>query len=79
MQYSGVVKWFNAAKGFGFITSEDFAEDIFVHYSYIEMEGYKALKMNDKVIFIIEQTPNGIHAKSVQLQTEKKDVILEPT
>ncbi|MEW8032334.1 MAG: cold-shock protein, partial [Candidatus Thiodiazotropha endolucinida] len=46
---TGVVKWFNNAKGYGFVTPEDGDQDVFVHFSSIEMDGYKTLKEGQKV------------------------------
>lgn len=61
----GKVKWFNAAKGFGFIRAEGVERDIFVHYSAIQMEGYKALKDEDTVEFDLVDGPKGPQAANV--------------
>ena len=60
----GVVKWFNANKGYGFIKRED-GQDLFVHYSSIEMKGAKNLAEGDRVSFEIEETDRGPQAKNV--------------
>ena len=52
---NGTVKWFNAEKGYGFITNDESGEDVFVHFSAIEMDGYKALQEGQKVTFDTEQ------------------------
>jgi cold shock protein len=65
-RFVGTVKWFNATKGFGFIGRED-GEDVFVHFSAIEMEGYKRLEENQKVEFSVEQGPKGLQATNVKL------------
>jgi CspA family cold shock protein len=62
---TGKVKWFNNAKGFGFIHEEDKEDDIFVHYTSIEGEGYKSLQDGQPVQFEIIQGPKGLHAKNV--------------
>ena len=54
----GIVKWFNPDKGYGFISRED-GEDLFVHFSEIQMEGYKTLNQDDKVQFEITTGQNG--------------------
>jgi CspA family cold shock protein len=64
-RFVGTVKWFNATKGFGFIGREG-GEDVFVHFSAIEMEGYKRLEENQKVEFSVEQGPKGLQATNVQ-------------
>ncbi|MCS7011950.1 MAG: cold-shock protein [Anaerolineales bacterium] len=63
-RYVGTVKWFNATKGYGFIGRED-GEDVFVHFSAIQMDGYKKLVENQKVEFSIEQGPKGLQAANV--------------
>jgi CspA family cold shock protein len=63
----GKVKWFNSAKGFGFINgAEDPAADIFVHYSSIDMEGYKTLKEGEEVEFELVEGPKGPQAHKVK-------------
>lgn len=63
-RFTGTVKWFNASKGYGFIGRED-GEDVFVHFSAIQMEGYKRLKEGQKVEFSIENGPKGLQAAEV--------------
>jgi len=63
-RYVGTVKWFNATKGYGFIGHEG-GEDVFVHFSALQMEGYKRLEENQKVEFSIEQGPKGLQASNV--------------
>lgn len=62
---TGVVKWFNDAKGYGFITPDGALKDCFVHYSQIESEGFKSLKEGDQVEFEIEQGQKGPAAAKV--------------
>jgi cold shock protein len=62
---TGTVKWFNNAKGFGFICPEGGGEDIFVHYSTIQMEGYRTLKAGQTVNFDVHQGPKGNHASLI--------------
>ena len=62
----GKVKWFNNAKGFGFIVTEDKDdEDIFAHYSTIVMDGYKTLKAGQDVTFELQAGPKGLHATNI--------------
>lgn len=61
----GTVKWFNNAKGYGFIRPEAGGEDIFVHYSTIEMDGYKSLKAGQEVNFDLSEGPKGLHATNI--------------
>ena len=63
---TGKVKWFNNAKGYGFIPPEGGGEDLFVHYSTIQMEGYKTLKAGQDVVFEVLQGPKGYHAVNVE-------------
>ncbi len=61
---TGTVKWFNARKGYGFIGRED-GEDVFVHFSAIQMDGYRRLDEGQEVEFTIEEGPKGIQAAEV--------------
>jgi len=63
---SGKVKWFNNAKGYGFVLEEGKDEDLFAHYSAIQMDGYKTLKAGQAVSFEIIQGPKGLHAVNIQ-------------
>ena len=63
-QYRGTVKWFNNAKGYGFLGRED-GPDVFVHYSSIQLEGYKSLKEGDEVEFDVIQGSKGPQADQV--------------
>ena len=63
-KYKGMVKWFNNAKGYGFIGRDD-GPDVFVHYSGVQSDGYKTLKEGDEVEFDIVQGPKGPQADAV--------------
>lgn len=63
---TGTVKWFNDAKGYGFITPDDGGEDLFAHFSAIQMSGFKTLKEGQKVQFKVTQGPKGKQASNIQ-------------
>jgi CspA family cold shock protein len=62
---TGTVKWFNDAKGFGFITPDDGTEDVFAHFSSIQMNGFKTLKEGQKVKYEVIQGPKGKQALNI--------------
>ena len=68
----GYVKWFNDKKGYGFITTDD-SEDIFVHFSNIDMPGFKQLDIGDKVEFEMEESKNGKGPEALHVKILIKD------
>ena len=64
---TGTVKWFNDAKGFGFITPEKGGDDVFAHFSQIQVEGFKSLQEGQQVIFEVSQGLKGMQATNIQL------------
>jgi CspA family cold shock protein len=66
MAERGTVKWFNGAKGYGFITPEKGGEDVFVHFSAIQSAGYRALEEGQTVEFDVKQGPKGLQAENVR-------------
>jgi CspA family cold shock protein len=64
MKETGTVKWFNAAKGFGFIQREN-GEDVFVHFSAIQSSGYRTLDEGAQVEFVVKKGPKGLQADEV--------------
>jgi CspA family cold shock protein len=63
---TGTVKWFNDAKGFGFITPDGGGEDLFAHFSAIQGSGFKTLKENQKVTFEVTTGPKGKQATNIK-------------
>ena len=63
---SGTVKWFNSEKGYGFIAQDGGGDDVFVHFSAIQADGYRSLKEAQRVEFEITQGPKGPQAESVR-------------
>lgn len=63
---TGTVKWFNDAKGFGFITPDEGGDDLFAHFSAIAASGYKSLKEGEKVTFDVTEGPKGKQASNIQ-------------
>ncbi|HEX9307955.1 MAG TPA: cold-shock protein [Anaeromyxobacter sp.] len=63
---SGIVKWFNDAKGFGFITQDGGGEDVFVHHTAIQSEGFRSLQEGQRVEFEVKQGPKGLQAANVR-------------
>ena len=66
MKEKGTVKWFNAAKGYGFIQREN-GEDVFVHFSAIQMTGYRTLDEGAQVEFVVKKGPKGLQAEDVMM------------
>ena len=62
---TGIVKWFNADKGFGFITPEDGSKDVFAHFSAINSNGFRSLNENDRVEFETQDGPKGPQAANI--------------
>lgn len=64
---TGVVKWFNDEKGFGFISPDDGGDDLFAHFSAINSSGFKTLKEGQKISFEVAQGPKGRQASNIQV------------
>jgi len=65
---TGTVKWFNNAKGYGFISPDEGGSDVFAHFTSIEMEGYRTLKQGQKVEFDLIDGPRGLQATKILLE-----------
>ncbi len=68
-QHKGIVKWFNSAKGYGFL-GHDGGNDVFVHFSSIQSDGYKSLKQGEEVVFDIVESAKGFQADRVIRQAK---------
>ena len=67
---TGIVKWFNSAKGYGFVCPDGGGQDVFAHFSSIVMDGYKSLKAGQSVNFEIQEGPTGLHAIDISARSE---------
>ncbi|TQV87653.1 cold shock domain-containing protein CspD [Aliikangiella coralliicola] len=75
---TGTVKWFNNAKGYGFIRPDNGGDDIFAHYSTIDMDGYKSLKAGQEVTFETCEGPKGLHAQAISTVAQDGTTLIEP-
>ena len=75
---TGTVKWFNNAKGYGFILPEGGGEDLFAHYSSITMSGYKTLRAGQRGEFDVQDGPKGLHAVDIRAVDPPPDALAEP-
>lgn len=73
---TGVVKWFNNAKGYGFILPDCDGADIFAHYTAINMDGYKALRAGQRVSFETEEGPKGLHAVDIRPAAAESEAVI---
>ncbi len=69
----GTVKWFSNAKGYGFIAPEEGGDDIFAHFSSIDMNGYKSLRQGQRVDYEVSQGPKGFLASSIVLNADEAE------
>ncbi|KAF7007283.1 hypothetical protein CFC21_022231 [Triticum aestivum] len=75
MQITGVVKWFNETKGFGFITPDDGSKDVFVHFTAIQSHGFKTLAEGQRVEFEIQdgqKGPSAVNVKPLEVEEDKR-------
>ncbi len=75
---TGKVKWFNNAKGYGFIVSDSHNEDLFAHYSSIQMDGYKTLKAGQDVEFDTTPGDKGLHAINIRMPSDSESTNTQP-
>jgi CspA family cold shock protein len=79
MTKKGTVKWFNDAKGFGFIEPEGGGGDVFAHFSAIQMDGFRTLKQGAQVVFEVVQGPKGMLAQNIRSAVASGDTVPEPS
>ena len=75
---TGIVKWFNNTKGFGFITPDEGGQDLFVHYSDVQMDGYRNLTQDQRVNYVYNDGPKGPSAGQVVVVQSAIDVVVVP-
>jgi cold shock protein len=75
---SGIVKWFNDAKGFGFIQPDDGGGDVFAHFSAVQMDGFRTLKQGARVMFELVQGPKGNLAQNIRSEVVAPAVAASP-
>lgn len=75
---TGKVKWFNNAKGYGFVRPDEGGEDLFVHYSYIQMDGFKSLKAGQPVSYEVHQATKGYHAVNLTPHSDESSAAEQP-
>ncbi|MES2204622.1 MAG: cold-shock protein [Pseudomonadota bacterium] len=75
---TGTVKWFNNTKGFGFITPDEGGQDLFVHYSDVQMDGYRNLAQDQKVTYVYNDGPKGPAAGQVVVTQDAPNTIAAP-
>ncbi len=77
---SGTVKWFNNAKGYGFILPDNGGDELFAHYSAITMDGYKTLKAGQQVVFDVAKGDKGMHAVGIEPSAiQRKEASIQDT
>jgi cold shock protein len=79
MDAVGIVKWFNDAKGFGFIEPEGGGSDVFAHFSAIQMEGFRTLKQGSRVRYELVQGPKGQLAHNIRAEPDDPSLEARPT
>ncbi|MBL4607663.1 MAG: cold shock domain-containing protein [Pseudomonadales bacterium] len=74
---TGKVKWFNNAKGYGFIRPDEGGDDLFVHFSYIDMDGYKSLRAGQEISYTARKADKGTHAVDISFINENSETSKE--